>query len=230
MFIALAIGLAILILAIRHPTTSFARHAFMVLTVATFAFWGALLFHSLLTGDPIGTGRVFYGALVGAALASGLVVRNFPVDTRFAYWNSAALICALCYGILRMGCFIDGCCWGSITALPWAVVYADAASVMPFKGVPVHPVQLYDSFAGFLIFALLYVYRSRFEGNAVLGFLILYPIARFITEFFRGDSERGVDLASGLSTSQVLSLAILASVLIFFTARVFTRLHTVREA
>lgn len=213
--------LAWVVLRFRHPEDTGIRHAYMLLGVFVFATWGAKAFHVILEGGTWEDGRVFYGALAFGALASWLVIRDRPKERQFEYWNSAFLLCALGYGVLRINCFIDGCCWGSLTDSPWAVVYMGEDSAMPFKGIPVHPVQLYDSFAGFLIFGLLYFYRSRLQGNAILGFLILYPIARFITELFRGDSIRGVNVIGPLSTSQVLSLAILAGVLIYFAVRLF---------
>ncbi len=209
---AIAILLSTAALSIRHPKNSHVRHLFMVLAVATFAYWGADVFNSLWTGEPLGTGRVFYGALLGAALAAWLVVRELPKSERFDYWNSGAILCAFSYGILRIGCFLEGCCWGHITDLPWAVVYLDSTSVMPFKGVPVHPVQLYDAIFGILLAAILFFISRRPAGNAVLGFFILYPIGRFVTETFRGDDVRGINLVLGLSTSQLISVFILCGV------------------
>jgi hypothetical protein len=112
-------------------------------------------------------------------------------------------------GFLRIGCFASGCCWGSVCRYPWAVRYYHSESAMPYLGIPVHPVQLYESAGGFALMFLL-IFAKRFEGRKVFLFFIGYGLLRFITEFYRGDSFRGVDLFLGLSTSQLISLVMIA--------------------
>ena len=89
-------------------------------------------------------------------------------------------------------------------------------------GVKLLPVQLFESAADLVIFALLLLLlkkrRSRYDGLA--WYCVLYGLARFVLEFFRYDSIRGAVLF--LSTSQWLSLVLwlLAGVLFFLGARV----------
>jgi len=188
----------------RHPETK-AHSAFAILGTTTLAFWGAVLF-------PFSSGRTYYGALFGGIAAVYFVLRRFTPEQRLQRWNSAALFGAMTYGILRVGCFAGGCCWGHVTDVPWAVTFTTEASVMPFQGLPVHPVQLYDAALGFGLFAVLWKIEQP-GRNLVPWFLGLYACGRFVTEMFRGDLVRGADVAFGLSTSQVISLAIICLIL-----------------
>lgn len=161
------------------------------------------------------SGRVFYGALAGACLALWLLA---ALDTKTAsrhYWNTASLLAAFGYGLLRIGCFAEGCCWGRMTSVPWAVTYVNAESAMPYRGIPVHPVQLYDAILGFLIFALLLNLKGRIKYLAPV-FLLCYAIGRFFTEMFRGDAIRGINVFHDLSTSQVLSFTTLVCAIASF--------------
>lgn len=157
-------------------------------------------------------GLTFYGALGAGLIAFLIVLRFLPAPQRPDFWDYSTQAMALAYGILRIGCFAEGCCWGKICGLPWAVRFYDSP-VMPAIGIPVHPVQLYDSLHGFLIFGLLFWVKKRKLANSGQlwpWFLVLYSAGRFCTEFFRGDSIRGDNVAFALSTSQLISVALFA--------------------
>lgn len=165
-------------------------------------------------------GMVFYGALALGGGAFFILNRLlFKEADRGRISDLAAIAVAIADGILRLGCFANGCCWGKITGVPWAVRFPfDPYSVMPLQGLPVHPVQLYDSAAGFAIAALLarrYRRDSRSSGQCprrvplLALFCIFYGIARFVTEFFRADSIRRENVLLGLSTSQIVSIGVI---------------------
>jgi hypothetical protein len=132
----------------------------------------------------------------------------FKKQQKDLYWDQAALISSFSYALLRLGCFSEGCCWGKISSVSWSVKYY-RSQVMPWLGIPVHPVQLYDSLMGFLVFITLVILKKK--SNQKSGFLfsffyLFYGTGRFITEFYRGDSFRGIDILWGLSTSQLVSI------------------------
>ena len=85
---------------------------------------------------------------------------------------------------------------------------ADHARTM-HASLPVHPTQLYESLAGLVLFGVAFwVMKNRtWKGQAWLAVCILYPVWRFIVEFWRDDPERG--FALGFSTSQLVSMALL---------------------
>jgi phosphatidylglycerol---prolipoprotein diacylglyceryl transferase len=120
---------------------------------------------------------------------------------------------ALGQAIGRLGCFSAGCCWGIESHLPWAVTFkslqAHDLTGVPLD-IPLHPTQLYESFADALIFLALYyrIGKTHTAGTILGWYLALYSCARFAIEFFRFH-EQGLHF--GLSYTQWISLATLAA-------------------
>jgi phosphatidylglycerol:prolipoprotein diacylglycerol transferase len=118
---------------------------------------------------------------------------------------------ALGHGIGRLGCFAAGCCWGQECKLPWAVTFSskDAHDLTGVPlGVSLHPTQLYESIAEFLIFGWLYrrFHQPHRPGTIIGQYLIMYSVVRFFVEFVR-NHEQG--LTAGLSLTQWISLGTL---------------------
>jgi phosphatidylglycerol---prolipoprotein diacylglyceryl transferase len=168
----------------------------------------------------------FYGGFLGALLAAGIF---FARHRDLPFWRAAdvyAPAIALGQAIGRVGCLLAGDDYGRPTSLPWAVTFTDpdAARVggAPL-GIPLHPVQLYESLACLgLFFALLWWRRRRrFAGKIFLAYSVLYAVARFLLEYLRGDEDRGFLFGGLLSTSQFIALfvGLAASALIFTRAR-----------
>lgn len=175
----------------------------------------------LLKADPwhwarlFEAGYVFYGGVIVAIGMGYLFLLRAGLDRKGAFGDYAAA--GLAFGIFvgRLGCFLAGCCYGTPTDLPWAVEFPAGHAT---HGAAVHPVQLYDALYGLVVFALCLWYypRRRFAGE-LFGYLIMsYAVWRFGTEVLRGDGDRGVWLAGALSTSQLVSLAVLPVTLFFF--------------
>jgi len=121
---------------------------------------------------------------------------------------------ALGHALGRLGCFSVGCCWGKPTDVPWAVTFTNPYSAQ-LVGVPLgtalHPTQLYEAAAEAVIFALLVLLwrRRSFSGQIFASYLMLYAVARFLIEFFRGDPRGGTFFDGALSLPQVASVALL---------------------
>lgn len=160
-------------------------------------------------------GRVFYGALIGGFLGLLVVALRYPEKVCKELFDEGFTITALGYGILRLGCFSSGCCWGKMSGQPWAVTFTNSHSVMPYLGVPVHPVQLYDSFLGFFLFFLLLFLRKKGVSQS-WAFLFLFPVGRFITEFFRGDPANKLSFTDVVSFSQLISIGLFMLALLAF--------------
>jgi phosphatidylglycerol:prolipoprotein diacylglycerol transferase len=158
-------------------------------------------------------GGVFYGGLIAALGVSWWYMRRMLLPP----WKTADVFApaiALGHGIGRLGCFSAGCCWGIESHLPWAVTFTNPAAhelVGVPLAVPLHPTQLYESFAEFAIFGILYwrFNRQHTPGTIISLYLMLYSTARFIVEFFRYH-EQGNLWGGPLDTSQWISLALLA--------------------
>ena len=179
----------------------------------------------LLSLDFLRSGGVFYGGFIGGLLATVLLLRRY----RMPFWKTAdafAPALALGQSIGRLGCFAAGCCWGKECAWPWGVEFTQAgheATGVPV-GVHLHPTQLYESAATLIIFVfLVWLHRrKRFAGQVLLAYAALYGATRFTIEFFRDDPRGdifGLTTLTGLSTSQLISLVVVAGGLVFLVLR-----------
>ena len=70
---------------------------------------------------------------------------------------------------------------------------------------------------------LVYLHRhKKFDGQVLIGYMILYPLVRFTIEFFRDDPRGdlfGLTTLTGLSTSQIISLIVAIGAIIFMFVR-----------
>ena len=160
-------------------------------------------------------GLVFYGGLILAVPTALWYVKKHRLDT----WQIADIFApsiALGHAIGRLGCFAAGCCYGKeADFLPWAVTFSDP-ECLARTGVPLHPVQLYESLGEFVNFLILVALRryASFRGRLFWTYILLYSVLRFSIEFFRGDEVRGF-LFSSLSVSQGVSIAAAVVALVF---------------
>lgn len=164
-------------------------------------------------------GLVIYGAFIGGVIAVFGFIRKHGLPTLATFDLIApSLMVGLALG--RIGCFLNGCCYGGPTSLPWAVrfpagspPYADQATsglidAGAASSLPVHPAQLYSAITAALIGWVLWSYYPlrRRDGQVIGLMLALYPVSRFLEEMIRTD-EPAV-FGTGLSISQNISLAV----------------------
>ena len=117
---------------------------------------------------------------------------------------------ALGYAFGRMGCFLNGCCYGVESNVPWAL------PISPGDEVLRHPVQLYALVGALLIFFILKKIRPvrPFVGFLTVALFALYGLLRFSTEFFR----HGEAIWIGLTNAQVFSLVLVFAALLVMAA------------
>src|SRR5437763_743659 len=185
-------------------------------------------FHTF-TSDPKAllalarSGGVFYGGLILAVVVALWYIRRAGLPL----WTTCDVFApgiALGHVVGRFGCLFAGCCYGRPTSRPWGITFTDpfaATNVGTPLGVPLHPTQLYEAGAEFVILlVLLYTERKGrpYAGRTFWLYMLLYAISRFIIEFFRGD-ERGT--VGMFSTSQFISivLAPLAIAMLVYLSR-----------
>jgi phosphatidylglycerol:prolipoprotein diacylglycerol transferase len=128
---------------------------------------------------------------------------------------------AIGQAIGRLGCFAAGCCYGRAADVPWAVTFHDVYATRQVGtpiDTPLHPTQLYESAATLAIFIFLRWLsgRKRFDGQVTLAYILLYAVARFVIEFYRGDAARGMVLGGWLSTSQFIAILMVLAVLFLY--------------
>jgi len=125
--------------------------------------------------------------------------------------------------LTRIGCFLNGCCYGVPTKAPWGIIFPpESPAGFTFPNQAIHPAQLYSSFYGLIILILLLVLEryKKFDGFLLYIFFILYGIARFIVDAFRYYETSMVLFQLGkfsFSVNQGISIlmVITGSVLIF---------------
>ncbi len=171
-------------------------------------------------------GIVFYGGVTGGALAFFVYryLRPFPLRP---YMDVVAP--AIAVGMLfgRLGCFLNGCCYGDTCQLPWAVsfpaqsppwMHHRALGMIPadaLYSLPIHPTQLYASIDGLVLCLLLSAYfpLRRRDGEVMALLMVAYPVTRFLIELLRNDE--GAYFA-GLTISQNISVALFLAGLAFW--------------
>lgn len=177
---------------------------------------GARLFFVLLNfsyyaKNPAEIIRMDKGGLVvlGGVIASIIIVYIYCRVKRLDPFDIADIVApslSLGQAVGRLGCFLNGCCWGIPTGLPIGVCFPPR-DFMPaeYWGIPLHPVQLYNTFGNLILFCFLsYIFKKRkVKGEVFAFYLILHPILRFGMEFLRGDNEKAF---AGLTVFQIMSI------------------------
>ena len=151
-----------------------------------------------------GAGLVFLGGLVGGMAAVSWYIYRKNLNW-FKIADLAAPFLVLGHGIGRIGCFLVGDDYGIPTDLPWAIAFPNG---LPPTSIAVHPTQLYEMSAYFIIFFYLR-YRKRnqtFSGEIIFEYLFLGGLSRFMVEFIRTNTK----YIFGLSGAQYLSILMMA--------------------
>ncbi|UCE18862.1 MAG: prolipoprotein diacylglyceryl transferase [Gemmatimonadota bacterium] len=157
-------------------------------------------------------GLTMYGGVLLSIIASLWFLRRHGLPI----WKIADAIApsiALGVFLTRIGCFLNGCCFGKPGDYPWCVVFPpESAAGYFFPHQHIHPTQLYASLYGLLIFGLLLFLErfKKFDGFTFWLFLLLYAVARFSIDFVRfyeGSMTLSV-LGMVLSVNHVISAAL----------------------
>jgi phosphatidylglycerol:prolipoprotein diacylglycerol transferase len=166
-------------------------------------------------------GLAYYGGFIFAT-AFGLY---FARKHRMGIWKVADL-CApwIAFGLAltRVGCFLNGCCFGKVSSVPWAVRFPIGSPAWEAQhdahligdhaaALPVHPTEIYLALLNLLTFVVLYFAikpRKKFDGQLFAWLLILKGVFRSLVEIWR-DDDRGV-FWGFLSTSQIISVPLVA--------------------
>ena len=151
-------------------------------------------------------GLTIYGAVLGAALGIWIYSRFSKIS--FGYFADVlAPGIILAQAIGRVGCTLNGCCYGIEADLPWSFVYTDPQSFAPI-GVAVHPTTVYEIIFLLVLFGVILKLRGRFvpDGSLFLVYLSLYSLWRLGIDYLR----EGTPFLFGLHQAQVIALVVLA--------------------
>jgi phosphatidylglycerol:prolipoprotein diacylglycerol transferase len=160
-------------------------------------------------------GLVYYGGLIGAALVTIFYARR----KRLGLWRLSDVLApsiALGSAFGRIGCLMNGCCYGRASSLPWAIHFPENHQTYPHG---VHPTQIYDAILslGFYAFLAWLYRRKKFDGQVFTAYLGGYAVLRFAVEFTRGDYPPNQHYLGGWATpAQVVSLLMFLAALAFW--------------
>lgn len=207
----------------------------LAVLIFIFSFVGGHLLHCLVNwkiylADPLRIFKIWEGGLVyyGGFLTVCLVVLIYLRTHHLSIpkWADLVAPCAmitLFFG--RIGCFLNGCCYGSPAPdwLPFKVKYPLSVMPLHLAGIPLYPTPIYEAIAVALIalFLILRSRRKKFEGEIFWLMILLYALIRFFLEFIRADS-RGYLHSLHLSTSQLIGL-LLSPLSLFFLIKNYLR-------
>lgn len=158
-------------------------------------------------------GLVFYGGLIGASLACILFARQ----RKLPLWKIADITApsiALGHMFGRIGCLMNGCCYGRACGYAWGIRFPGGHET---QGVAVHPTQIYESLLNLGLYgALAWLYRrKKFDGQVFASYLVGYAFLRSFVEQFRGDYPVR-HITGGLTPGQMVSVGILVVAALLF--------------
>ena len=244
LFFSFFMTLPIMIFSSKRFNLSFRKMCFLPIVIVPCALLFSKVFHILFEGmmptyieglkengisylftrmlNPFVPGHVFYGGLFGGFLAGALstaIVYPKDRDSFLKTADAAAICVANGLWLTRIGCFLEGCCFGMPSQLfgirfpqgsrtMFAVYHLDPKHTSLFTDTqPIIPTQLIHSFSNFVIFAVLLKLalskNPKNSGYISAIFLLSYSVTRFLIEFLRFDT-RGSFLM--FSTSQWISI------------------------
>ncbi len=171
-------------------------------------------FDGSLANAVFGPGLVFFGGLLGGALAVCLWAyhRNF---LGLQLLDLAAPAVALGYAIGRIGCQLSGDGdYGVASDLPWAMAYPDGT--VPTT-VEVHPTPIYETLAMGSATIVLWHLRGRLARGFLFGlYLVIAGVERFLIEFIRRNEE----VVAGFTLPQLISVGMVVAGAAFIAWRV----------
>ncbi|MCX6592546.1 MAG: prolipoprotein diacylglyceryl transferase [Acidobacteria bacterium] len=163
----------------------------------------------LFSIETLQSAGVFQGGFLLALVVGVWLMKRYRLPVLFTM-DCLAPGVAIGHAIGRLGCFAAGCCWGVRCDRAWGVTFTsvDAGRMTGVPlGVPLHPTQIYESAAEFVLFGLLYHLATRTPrpGTVIGLYLVSYSAVRFFVELFRFHQQ---PLIGAFSNTQWISAAL----------------------
>jgi phosphatidylglycerol---prolipoprotein diacylglyceryl transferase len=156
-------------------------------------------------------------AVWGAVLGGGVAILIYCLVKKISFWSLGDIVAPgaiMAQAIGRVGCLINGCCYGDTCDLPIAVIYQNTNSYAP-QGVPIYPTQEFHMIWNLIGFAVLWAIRKKLkpDGALFLIWLIFFAVGDYAIRFFRGDTT---PFMLGLPEAQVVDIgvAVVAAVML----------------
>lgn len=178
-------------------------------------------------------GTISWGAYLGGIIGLTLYLK-FHREPLLPYVDVLSSCQGLGPFIGRWSCFLNGCCFGKLSELPWAVSYPHGS--IPYLtqvhagliedgvnfSLPVHPVQLYQSFNGLVLFGLMTWFWRKWNqrtGITFFSFWIIYCCTRFILDYFCGDVTYRLWGLLSITQIMAMSIAFLSSIGLYYSLK-----------
>lgn len=190
--------------------------ALFLAAINGFVFWNRMRKNSGQLEDILSYGLVSYGAILGMLLLGYLLTKIRKTNTAL-FLDTVSLILPLILAIYRIGCILNGCCYGLETDSFLGIMLPDSLGVL----VKRYPTQIWLMVFNFSLFTWLWLIRKKksFDGILTIYFLILYSVGRLIIDIFR-DLPR---VFGPLSFHQLLAITILLTTLYAYAEIYFAR-------
>ena len=222
----LIVGCAVFASEVRRREANSRRFLLALSVVAGAALLGGKVWAFVELGGIGGSGLRYPGALIGIGLA--LLLMRLP---RFGisvpvFADVLAVAMPFGFATIRVACLTQGCCFGHLCELPWAVTFGKGTTawqVHRLQGLiepnaafslSVHPLQVYFGLWCLVVGFFLLWFRSRqsYPGQLALLYLALHEPGKWLLEFLRYQYVPAVQAVSGV----VGAVAVLALVVISF--------------
>lgn len=162
-------------------------------------------------------GNVFYGGFLGSLLGLKIYHKIDKEQNERLWFDIFAVFTPLFHAFGRIGCFLGGCCYG--VEASWGFTVHGNTLSPAINDVQRIPIQLIEAGLNLVIFAVIVSLfkKEKLRGELIYVYMLIYPVVRFVDEFWRGDEIRGLWL--GLSTSQWISIALFIWAAVHFTVK-----------
>lgn len=152
------------------------------------------------------SGLILYGGLIAATAVTVIYLAIHRLNIP-RYLDIIGPSLGIGEFFTRIGCFLNGCCFGTPTDSACGIVFPqNSAAGYYYPDTPIYPSQLFSAFGGLAIFVLLILLEryKKFDGFTALNYFMLYALARFLIDFTRY-YENSMTVF-GLSQNQIISI------------------------
>jgi phosphatidylglycerol---prolipoprotein diacylglyceryl transferase len=158
-------------------------------------------------------GYSMLGSLSAVLLFTIVYLKQYYGNNLFLILDRITLYAPLTQSIARLGCYVTGCCYGTITTVSWAVVYTHPDNLAPLYTL-LHPTQLYSAGLLFMLFIVLqFAQRFLKKPGALTGlYLMGAALERFLVDFLRADKK---NIIVFFSHTQIIAIVLFVIGLFF---------------
>lgn len=228
MFYFIAFAVAVLIAGISGLRRGYDRNAWLFVLASCFLggiIGSRIIFitfdnfniYSIITGIEGIDQKSFLGGVLGGIIGAATARRI--AGFKYSIMDNFILPVFIAHAIGKIGCLIDGCCFGTITTVPWGIKYGSGSFAYNTQlnlnlidstatsSLAIHPVAVYEILISLVIILSQKKIREwlKSPGSACYFSMIIYAVLRFVIEFTR----YGEDQSYGLSNANIGILAAL---------------------